>query len=223
MKQGAPIKPTTIAMADDHTLLRNALAQVIEGLGNYRVVVQAANGRELLDKLKEIECPDLLLLDINMPEMNGIETAKEVSRQYPGIKIIALSMMEDELMLVRMIINGARGIILKDAEPFQLKEVLENVLKTGYHFNELNKGRLIYSLKQNIDDPGNAVPELSEIEGRLCELACTEKTDMEIVRELGVKIQDLNGYRISFYEKLGLKTRTGLALYAAMARMANIF
>jgi DNA-binding NarL/FixJ family response regulator len=221
MEQPAPIKPTTIAMADDHTMLRNALAQFIEGFGNYRVVIKAANGCELMDKLKEIKCPDLLLLDINMPEMNGIETAKQVSRQYPGIKIIALSMMEDELMIVCMVKNGARGFLLKDAEPEHFKEVMDNVLKTGYHFSEEISGDNLYSLHRDNETPKKKDLELSEAETHFCSLACTEMTYTEIAGKMGVSPRTVDGYRDSLFEKLGLKTRVGLALYAVREGMVD--
>lgn len=222
MEQPAPIKPTTIAMADDHTMLRNALAQFIEGLGNYRVVIKAANGRELMDKLKETECPDLLLLDINMPEMNGIETAKQVSSQYPGIKMIALSMMEDELMIVGMVKNGARGFLLKDSEPEHIKEVIYKVMKTGFHFSEGISGGNINSLLLDNEVPETKDLELSAREILFFTLACTEMTYTEIAGKMGVSPQTVDGYRDGLFKKLGLKTRVGLAMYAMKEGMVSI-
>lgn len=221
MKPEQPEKPVTIAMADDHKMLRNALAQLIEGFGGYKVVAQASNGKELLEKLGQMESPELVLLDISMPEMNGMETAKEVSRLYPGIKIIALSMMDNELSVVRMLKNGARGYILKDADPAQIKEALQNVLKKGFHFTEISEKRILYSLQQSNEHPGRQGPKLSEREVQFCILACSEMTYKEIAEKMGVSPRTVDGYRDGLFEKLGLKTRVGLAMYAVREGMVN--
>jgi two-component system, NarL family, invasion response regulator UvrY len=215
------VKLTTVAMADDHNMLRNALAQMIEGFGNYKVVVQASNGKDLLEKLSRMEIPDLLLLDISMPEMNGIETAKQISRYYPEIKIIALSMMDNETSVVSMVKNGARGYILKDAEPAQLKEALHNVLKHGYHFSEKVTGRMVHSLQQENGNAEENTTGLSEREKQFCILACTELTYKEIANKMGVSPRTVDGYRDVLFEKLGLKTRVGLAMYAVKMGMVN--
>jgi len=214
-------KCTTIAMADDHTMLRNALAQMIEGFGDYKVVMQASNGKELLEKLSDMEKPDLILLDISMPEMNGIETARQISRNYPEIKMIALSMMDNETSVVSMIKNGARGYILKDAEPAQLKEALTNVLKIGYHFSEKVTGRLVYSLSQNNENAESTGPRLSDREKAFLTLACTELTYKEIADKMGVSPRTVDGYRDGLFEKLGLKSRVGLAMYAVKEGFAK--
>jgi len=220
-----PIKQekfTTVAMADDHNMLRSALAQMIEGFGDYKVVVQASNGKDLLEKLARMERPDLLLLDISMPEMNGIETAKQISRYYPEIKMIALSMMDNEMSVVSMIKNGARGYVLKDAEPAQLKEALTNVLKIGYHFSEKVTGRMVHSLQQDNSKAEKNTPELSERETAFCTLACTELTYKEIADKMGVSPRTVDGYRDGLFEKLGLKSRVGLAMYAVKEGMVSM-
>src|SRR5450432_4406178 len=111
-----------VAIADDHTLLRKALAKLIGSFEDYTVMFEADNGKEIKKKIGEHLVPDLILLDVNMPEMDGFETASWLNKNYPKIKVLALSMFSDERTIIRMLRQGARGYIMKNIDPEELKK-----------------------------------------------------------------------------------------------------
>src|SRR6187399_2578756 len=122
-----------IVLVDDHVLLRKGLADLVRNLG-YEVLYEANNGKEFCEKLKSNnDHPQLVLLDINMPQMDGYETSLWLKRNYPDIKILALSMHDDENAVIRMLKNGARGYILKDTEPSELKMAIDAILQKGFY------------------------------------------------------------------------------------------
>ena len=204
---------TTIGMADDHVMIRQALADMVEYFGDYQVIMQASNGRELLNLLEKGPQPELLLLDISMPVMDGIETAKRISESYPDIKMLALSMMDDEQSVVGMVRNGVRGYVVKDAEPVALKEAMQNVLQKGFHYTDLVTGRMIHRL-QNRVAPEQETNRLTEREIEFLKHTCTELTYKEIADKMNVSPRTVDGYRDNLFEKLGVKSRVGLCLYA---------
>ncbi len=212
-------RKTTIGMADDHVLIRQALAGIVEHFGDYEVIMQASNGRELLDLIEQGPQPELVLLDISMPVMDGIETAKRISQTYPGIKMLALSMMDDELSVVGMVRNGVRGYILKDTEPAQLKEAIQNILQKGFHYSDLVTGRMVYNLQNGKNGHDVATPKLSDRETEFLKHTCTELTYKEIANRMHVSPRTVDGYRDTLFEKLGVKSRVGLCLYAVRLGM----
>ncbi len=205
----------TIALADDHVLLRKGLATLVSNLG-YNVLFQADNGEEFIEKLKTNPEPDVVLLDINMPKKDGYDTALWMKRNKPGIKILALSMYDDENAIIRMLKNGARGYILKDAEPADLKSAIESVLTKGFHYSEMVTGKLIHTINamdENDSDIKNTLG-LNEKEIRFLKLAATELTYKEIADEMHLSPRTIDGYRDDLFEKLNIKSRVGLVLFA---------
>jgi DNA-binding NarL/FixJ family response regulator len=134
-----------IVLVDDHVLLRKGLADLVRNLG-YQVLYEANNGKEFCEKLKEGIHPDLVLLDINMPQMDGYETSLWLKKNHPDIRVLALSMHDDENAVIRMLKNGARGYILKDTEPAELKTAIDAILQKGFYYSEMVTGRLVHSI-----------------------------------------------------------------------------
>ncbi|TMI72988.1 MAG: response regulator transcription factor [Bacteroidetes bacterium] len=213
----------TIALADDHVLLRKGLADLVSKQG-YTVLFQADNGEELLDKLKTNPEPDVVLLDINMPKKDGYETALWLKRNKPGIKVLALSMYDDEKAIIRMLKNGARGYILKDAEPSDLKSAIESVLTRGFHYSEMVTGKLIHSINAMSEEDSEikSTLGLSEKEITFLKLAATELTYKEIAEQMHLSPRTIDGYRDELFEKLDLKSRVGLVLFAIKNGIVNI-
>jgi DNA-binding NarL/FixJ family response regulator len=152
-----------------------------------------------------------------MPEMNGYETAAYLQQHFPSVKMLAVSMMDNENAIIKMIRNGARGYVLKDAEPSELKQALYNVQAKGYHYSELVTSKLIFNMnRQGLDDgpssPGN--DHLSARELDFLKYACTELTYKEIADKMHVSPRTIDGYRDGLFEKLGVKTRVGLVMYS---------
>ena len=207
----------TIAMADDHAMLRQGLASMIEAFGDYKVVLQAGNGKELIAMIDKKALPDIALLDISMPEMNGYDTAVYLQQHFPSIKMLAVSMMDNENAIIRMIKNGARGYVLKDAEPAELRQALYNVHTKGYHYSELVTSKLIFNMNRQGLDGGPLSTNNSTFSAReldLLKYVCTELTYKEIADKMHVSPRTIDGYRDGLFEKLGVKTRIGLAMYA---------
>lgn len=205
----------TIALADDHVLLRKGLADLVTKQG-YTVLFQADNGEEFLESLKNHPDPDVVLLDINMPKKDGYETALWLKRNKPDIKIIALSMYDDENAIIRMLKNGARGYILKDSEPADLKAAIDSVLSKGYHYSEMVTGKLIHTIN-TMDEDGSEIKNtlgLNEREMTFLKLAATELTYKEIAEQMKLSPRTIDGYRDELFEKLNIKSRVGLVLFA---------
>lgn len=204
----------TIALADDHILLRKGLASLVQNLG-YTVISEVDNGRELIDKLQAGAEPDLVLMDINMPVMDGYEATRWIKDNKPLIKVLALSMYDDENAIMKMLRSGARGYILKDSEPSELRLALDAVTQKGYYYSELVTGKLIHSINHSDDANGNVhTAKLNERELEFLKLACSELTYKEIAAEMHLSPRTIDGYRDALFEKLDIKTRTGLAIYA---------
>jgi DNA-binding NarL/FixJ family response regulator len=204
-----------IAVVDDHLMVRKGLISLINLFPDYRVLLDAGNGKELIGKLKPSALPDIVLLDINMPEMDGYATAKWLRVNYPSVKILTLSMLDNETAIIKMIQNGARGYILKDAETDELRLALKEVMEKGYYYNELVSRKLIQSINTIVGEQSNAgLYNISDRELQFLKLACTEKTYKEIAAEMFLSERTIDGYRASLFKKLNITTRVGLAMYA---------
>lgn len=206
---------TTLALADDHVLLRKGLASLVQNLG-YTVLFEADNGQELIGKLQAGPEPELVLMDINMPVKDGYETTRWIRENKPFIKVLALSMYDDESAIIRMLKNGARGYILKDCEPDELRAALNAVAGKGFYYSEMVTGRLVHSLAGQ-EDEGNGTAKLlglTDRETTFLKLACTEMSYKEIAAQMHLSPRTIDGYRDALFEKLDMKTRTGLVVYA---------
>lgn len=203
-----------IALADDHVLLRNGLAGLVTNLG-YTVQFECNNGKELIDRLDKNNLPDVILMDINMPEMDGYATTAWIKANFPLVAVLALSMYDDENAIIRMLRNGARGYILKDADPMALKKGIDDVVKNGVHYSEHVTGKLLHSI-YNANQPGGqaAAIDLNDREIEFLKLASTELTYREIAEQMHLSPRTIDGYRDSLFEKLNIKNRVGLVLYA---------
>ena len=207
---------TQIALVDDHVLLRNGLASLIRTFKGYTVLFEADNGRDFIRQLASHPHPDIILLDITMPEMNGFETAAWIREHAPGIKILVLSMMDNDEVVISMLKAGARGYILKDSKPLVFKNALDSIRDTGFFMNELVSNKMISYVRNedhNVKDI-SAIAELTERELIFLRYACTEKTYKDIATEMKVSPRTVDGYRDELLKKLNVQSRIGLVLYA---------
>ncbi len=207
-------KPLNIALVDDHVLLRTGLASLVESFG-YTVSLQCSDGKELINKLDKNNLPDLILMDINMPRMNGFEATGWLQNNYPFVNVIALSMYDDENAIIKMIRHGARGYILKDANPEELKRAIESVITKGFHYSDLVTGKVIHTiLKKDKNENTDNLADLNEKETEFLKYACTEMTYKEIASKVNLSPRTIDGYRDQLFVKLHVKSRVGLVMFA---------
>jgi DNA-binding NarL/FixJ family response regulator len=217
------MKPIKLALVDDHKLFRKGMVELLGDFDGYQVIIEANNGRELTELLKTDALPDIVLLDINMPEMDGYDTAEWLKKHFPSVKVLALSMYDTEEMVIRMLRAGAKGYILKDAEPAELRNALEMLTLKGVYFSEWVSSTLLNSIHK-LEETGKKAGELNlnirEIE--FLKWVSTELTYKEIADKMCLSVRTVDGYRETLFEKLQVKSRTGLVLYAIKKGVINV-
>ena len=203
----------TVALVDDHVLLRNGLAGMLRESG-YTVLFEADNGLEFEQKIQQQPAPAVVLLDINMPVKDGFATAKFIRDQFPAIRVLALSMYDEEESIIRMLKAGARGYVLKDAHPSELKRAIDTVMEKAFYYSDTVTGRLMRSLLDAGDSNADDEIKLNDREKEFLKLAATELTYKEIAEKMKLSPRTIDGYRDDLFEKLAIKSRVGLVLYA---------
>ena len=212
-----PTRITQIALVDDHRLFRSGLVSLINSFAGYEVIFEAANGDELSRKMSPKFKPDIILLDINMPVMDGIETAQWLRNNYPDICIIILSMFEDANKVLTMVKLGVKGYLLKDAEPHEFEQALKKVAQGELYYPEFVTRHLVNSINRN-----NEQVKLNNRELEFLRLAGTELTYKEIAHQMCISARTVDGYRDQLFEKLQIKSRVGLVLYAIKNNLVQL-
>ncbi len=202
----------TLGIADDHQLFLKSLSLLISSLVDFTIVIEAMNGKDLIEKInaKKIE-PDIILLDVNMPVMDGKQTAEVLSKTHPAVKLVALSMKDDDATIISMIKAGCCSYLLKDIHPEELNKALHEIYKKGYYNSDaanINYRRLLqHQEKQN-------EMQLTEKEKHFLQLACSDATYKQIASSMNVSERTVDGYRENLFKKLNVQSRTGMALEA---------
>jgi DNA-binding NarL/FixJ family response regulator len=204
-----------IAIADDYKIFREGLKVSLSSDDNLQVMMEADNGEDLLKELTT-QTPDVILMDLKMPIMDGMETTKEVRKKHPGIKILVVTMYEDDKFIIHMMENGAHGYLLKNAEPEEIKRSIHAVFENGYYFNDLVNKALLKKLvlKNNLKPSFNTNVELTEREMQVLKLICEEKTAVEIGKEIFLSPRSVEGIRQRPIEKIGVRNTAGLVMFA---------
>jgi len=206
----------TIAIIDDHGLFSKSLGFMIEQISDFKVINTFANGLEYVNFInshKEIEV-NIILLDINMPIMNGMETMRWIKDNQPNQKVIALSVNDDEQVVVKMIKSGVKGYLLKDCDPDYFKEALQVVDAGGYFYSDKISKHIFKSVLKNETDVFNQ-KELEFIKH-----ACSDFTYKEISLIMNASPKTIDNYRESVFDKLKIKSRVALAIYAVKNNIA---
>ena len=203
----------SIAIVDDHQIVSEAIAGLINAMPQFKVLYEVRNGRELVSKFSNKKnIPDLILLDINMPIMNGFETALWLHENNPDVPFVALTMNDDDESIIKMLRLGAKGYLIKDIDSDELMMALEEVIKKGFYYTDMVTSKLLL----NLGEKKSAVPK-PELKGREVEfikLVCTEKTYREIADAMFLSPKTIDGYRDALFQKLDVKNRIGLVMFA---------
>jgi DNA-binding NarL/FixJ family response regulator len=203
----------SVALVDDHALLRDGLANHINSFEGFKVLFEADNGKEFVSLLKTNPAPEIVLLDITMPEMDGFETAIWIKNNAPLSKVLVLSMSDDDKAIIRMLQNGARGYILKDSKPHVLKTALKDVAEKGYFLNDVVGDKISYFFNRGKEQKNEQLPALSDKEREFLKWCCTEKSYKEIADVMNISNRAVETLRSNLFVKLKTLSRVGLAMY----------
>lgn len=211
-----------IVLVDDHTLFRNGLRTLLDGIDGFAVTAEAADGIELLELLEQ-ERPDVVLLDIEMPRMNGIAAAEEALRRYPDLKIITLSMYGDEDYYFKMVSLGVKGFILKNSDIRDVVSAIETVVEGGSFFSQ----ELLFNLVSNLKSSPSAIPddspeELSQRESEILLHICRGESNNEIADALFISKRTVDKHRSNILAKTGCKNTANLVVYAIKNHLVEI-
>jgi DNA-binding NarL/FixJ family response regulator len=209
------MKPINLAIVDDHKIFRNGLKATLEDYPDFKLLIEASNGRELIGQLAT-HAPDVILMDIKMPEMDGMQTTAYIHQHFKEIKVLALSMHNEDKYIVDMMKVGASGYLLKNAEPEEIIEAIQTVYDKGFYFNE----HLSVTLIKQLVGPGNYIDsapqqvDLNDREIEVLKLVCQEHSNQEIADKIFLSVRTVEGYRARLFEKTGSKNLVGLVIFA---------
>jgi len=202
----------TIAIVDDHILIAQAIKGIIANFENFETIYECENGQELIDKITTHNVlPDIVLLDISMPVMDGFQTADWLQKNHPEILVMVLSMQNDEQSVIRMVKNGAKSYLLKNSHPRELESALLKLVENGFYYPEWASKIIFSSINKTSNE---ALSKLTEREKEFLKYTITEKSYKEIAELMFCSPRTVESYRDNLFEKLNLKTRVGLAVYA---------
>lgn len=208
-------KPYKVILADDHILLRDALANLITNFEEFEVIAKTANGSDVIQLLEDGQQPDILLMDLNMPIMDGYETAKLLSTKQPGLKTVILTMYNTEMLLIRLLHAGVSGFLKKDIHPQELHDALLVIAAGEYYYSGHNSVKLVSLLKkQENSKPAFEKSLLTQNEIEFLRLCTTDMTYPEIGRIMQLKPKFIDHFRQSLFIKLDINSRVGLVIYA---------
>jgi DNA-binding NarL/FixJ family response regulator len=215
-----------IVIADDELLFRKGLTRLLSELGGIQIVGEASNGKELLQRLQswQGEPPQVLLLDISMPEMDGITAFPQIHKQFPDLKIIILTVFSDDRHIITMIEAGAHGYLVKNSEPDEVKRAIVTVIEHDYYFND----RTLRAMQKSMQRRKNrsALPvdtDLTARETEVLELICNEYTAVEIAKRLFISERTVEGHRNHLLLKTGAKNTAGLVIYAVKNGIVDVY
>jgi DNA-binding NarL/FixJ family response regulator len=210
------MKPINLAIADDHKIFRNGLKATLEDCPDFKLLIEASNGKELIGQLTS-HTPDVILMDIKMPEMDGMQTTTYIHQHFKQIRILALSMHNEDKYIVDMMKAGASGYLLKNAEPEEIIEAIQTVHEKGFYFNEHLSVTLIKQLVgpgSYTDSASQQQVDLNEREIEVLKLVCQEHSNQEIADKIFLSVRTVEGYRARLFEKTGSKNLVGLVIFA---------
>lgn len=211
-----------VAIADDHKIFRKGVVLSLRPFTNIKFVLEAENGEELIKGVEEAD-PDVILMDLRMPGKDGIETTKFISKNYPKIKIVVLSMYEDERFVYHLMENGANGYLLKNAEPQEIRRAIMDVHEKGYYLNNfVNRILLKRShARQKVVPSLNSEITLSDKEKDVLRFICMEFTAQEIAKKMEISARTVEAIKDRLMERFGSRNTAGLVFFAVKNNLVD--
>jgi DNA-binding NarL/FixJ family response regulator len=208
-------KGIQLLMADDHEIFRDGFKLMLTRYPDIVLAGEAENGRELVELAQKLQ-PDVIITDIKMPIMDGIEATKKITELFPGIGIIGLSMFDEDDQIVDMLEAGARGYLIKNAGKEQITEAIRTVYQGDPYYCKTTSQKLTSMIARSRFNPYKkaARVEFSEREVEIIDLICRECTNKEISDKLFISVRTVEGHRLKILEKMNVKNTVGLVVYA---------
>lgn len=205
-----------IVVTDDHKLFRKGMCALLSDFEFIDAIYEAGNGIELLKLVNQLdEVPDVVLLDINMPEMDGVEATKRLKKEFPEIRIVILSMEDDSQLVSMMVDEGVNGYLLKNADPDELELAIKMVVKNDFYFSSALSGAILKNIKTNhAHHQSIENSHLNDREIEILKLICQELTAAEIGNKLSLSVRTIEGYKRKLLEKTGTKNMAGLVIFS---------
>ena len=211
-----------VAIADDYRIFREGLKVSLSQDEKMDMIFEVDNGEDLLKNI-ETNKPDVVIMDLKMPIMDGMEATQQLRKKYQDIKIVVVSMYDDDKFIIHLMEIGANGYLFKNAEPDEIRKAIHSVYENGYYFNDIVNKALLKKLvlKGNIKPSFNQNVELTERELQVLKLICEEKTAAEIGKEIFLSPRSVEGIRQRLIEKIGVRNTAGLVMFAAKNGMVD--
>lgn len=207
-----------VAIADDQLLFRKGMMAIVDGFENIQITLEADNGRSLLDALQMADpLPNVVLLDLSMPELNGVETTKQIHKLYPNLKIIILSVYSEDRFVTHLMDLGVNAYLFKNVEPVEVERAIRDVVEKEFYFNEafLTAMKNRMSVRKPRRLLTEAIPTiLTARETEVLDLICKQRTAPEIADQLCLSIRTVDGHRANLLEKTGARNTAGLVIFA---------
>ncbi len=205
----------SIMLVDNHTIVRNGLKSLIEVLGNYKVIGEYDNGKQFINSISSLPDPDLVIMDLNMPEMNGSQTMAWVHTNRPALKVLVLTLDTDDKTIIKLYRLGIRGYLPKNCSAEELKQAIDGTVHTGYYHSDLLQQALIADA-EHAGRVKKTEEHISERERMFLQLICDkeEYTYEQISSLMNVHRRTVDGYREALSEKFNIRSKTGLVLFA---------
>lgn len=212
------MKKVRLAIADDQVLFRKGIVNIVNDFENVEVELEASNGRELMDGLASMAAiPDMVILDLSMPELNGIDVTKEIHKKYPTIKIIILSVYSEDRFVTHLIELGVNAYLYKNVEPVEIEKAIWAIMEKDFYFNEAFLSAMkkrATEKKPRLFIQNNLPSTLSSRELEVLDLICKQFTTAEIAEKLFISVRTVDGHRNSLLEKTGMKNTAGLVVFS---------
>jgi len=200
-----------VAVVDDHTIMREGLIKQLAVDKTIDVIMEATDGSHMLQQLTTMTViPDIAIVDLNMPRMDGFALAWELKNKYPQIRVLILSAYCSEYNIARMINNGVRGYLLKNCSPVEFREAIHSIYETGYYYSDLANEQ-VFKVFQSVNLKTINIPDR---EMEFLKLCCTELTYDQMAKQMGISRRTLDGCRERLFDRLSINSRTGLVLFA---------